>query len=443
LAGSEETARTVAPADGADSPGAGTDAGGTVARGPLHGLRILALEQYGAGPFGTSQLVDLGADVIKVEDPSSGGDVGRSVPPFRSEDSSLFFETFNRGKRSILLDVENPSGRAVFDRLVEKSDAVFANVRGDVPEKLKIRYSDLRHLNERIVCCFLTSYGMTGSAQAEPGYDYIMQGRAGWMSLTGGPDEPPAKAGLSVVDFSTGLAAAMALLAGVVAARQTGIGTDCDVALFDVAVSMLSYVATWHLSGGYQPRRMPMSAHPSMVPFQNFPTADGWIVVACPKEKFWSRLVEELGKPEWKTDPEYASFEARRRNADRVVPELCELFSKRSTDEWLAALSSKGIPCGPVNDVRRALADPLVAERGMIVETEHPSLGRVRQVAGATRMGGAGPVCERGPLLGEHTREVLEEVLGLRDDEIESLGTAGGFGERSGRVQAGDARDGD
>src|ERR1019366_6912119 len=159
-----------------------------------------------------------------------------------SEDGSLFFETFNRGKRSVLLDIENPSGRAVFDRLVTLSDAVFANVRGDVPEKLRIRYADLRHLNERIVCCFLTSYGMTGSAKSEPGYDYIMQGRAGWMSLTGGPDEPPQKAGLSVVDFSTGLAAAMALLAGVIAARQTGVGTDCDVALFDVAVSMLSYV---------------------------------------------------------------------------------------------------------------------------------------------------------------------------------------------------------
>ena len=175
------------------------------------------------------------------------------------------------------------------------------------------------------------------------------------MSLTGSPEEPPQKTGLSLVDYSTGLAAVMALLAGVISARETGQGTDCDVALFDTAISMLSYVATWNLSGDFEPQRTPMSSHPSLIPFQNLPTADGWIVVACAKEKFWRRLVDLLGKPEWKTDPEYATFEARRRNSVAVVGELCRLFKERSTDEWLAMLVPAGVPCGPVNDVRGAL----------------------------------------------------------------------------------------
>ncbi|MCU1491349.1 MAG: putative CoA-transferase family protein [Acidimicrobiaceae bacterium] len=392
-------------------------------------MRILALEQYGAGPFGTAQLVDLGADVIKIEDPATGGDVGRAVPPFRNSDGSLFFETFNRGKRSVLLDLRNASGRAVFDQLVASSDAVFANVRGDVPEKLGIRYSDLCHLNRSIVCCFLTSFGVTGSEQADPGYDYVMQGRAGWMSLTGSPDEAPQKTGLSLVDFSTGLAAAMALLAGVIAARETGVGTECDVALFDTAISMLSYVATWHLSEGYEPTRTALSAHPSLIPFQNFPTADGWLVVACAKEKFWRRLVDVIGKPEWKSAPEYATFEARRRNADLVVHQLCQLFSERSTADWLEILVPAGVPCGPVNDVSGALSDPLVAEREMIVETSHPSLGAVRQVASSARVGGHGPVIRRGPLLGEHTNEVLTEVLGLDGNELKRLDAVGAFGD--------------
>jgi crotonobetainyl-CoA:carnitine CoA-transferase CaiB-like acyl-CoA transferase len=396
--------------------------------GPLHGLRILALEQYGAGPFGTSQLVDLGAEVIKIEDPHSGGDVGRTVPPYRTDDASLFFETFNRGKKSVLLDLGNPPGRAIFEQLVCRSDAVFANVRGDVPEKLRIRYADLRVLNEKIVCCFLTSFGTSGSQQCAPGYDYVMQGRAGWMSLTGEPDGPPEKSGLSLVDFSTGLAAAMALVSAVLGARESGTGADCDVALFDTAVSMLSYVGTWQLSRGYEAPRMSMSAHPSLIPFQNFPTSDGWIVVACAKEKFWRRLVDVLGRPEWKDDPAYCNFEARSRNAGVLKGLLCERFIEHPSYYWIRLLEDAGVPCGPVNDVAHALADPLITERGLVVETEHPSLGVVRQIASPARVGNSLPASKRAPLLGENTREVLSKTLGLSDVELDRLASDGAFG---------------
>lgn len=208
---------------------------------PLEDLRIVAVEQYGAGPFGSVHLADLGAQVIKIEDPRAGGDVGRYVPPYAEGEDSLFFETFNRNKRSISLDLGTAAGRGVFEQLVAVSDVVYSNLRGDVPEKLCIRYDDLKHLNPRIVCVALTGFGMTGPRKREPGYDYVLQGLAGWMELTGEPDGPPTKSGLSLVDYSGGFVAAISLLAGVHAARRDGVGMDCDVSLYDTAVSMLTY----------------------------------------------------------------------------------------------------------------------------------------------------------------------------------------------------------
>lgn len=407
---------------------------------PLEDLTILALEQYGAGPFATAQLVDLGADVIKIEDPASGGDIGRSVPPYVTGDASLFFETFNRGKRSVFLDLATVSGREVFESLVKHADAVFANVRGDVPEKLGLRYEDLSHLNEKIVCCFLTAYGMGGSEQDTPGYDYVMQGRAGWMSLTGEPEGPPEKTGLSLVDYSTGLAAATALIAAVHAARRTGKGTDCDVALFDTAIGMLTYVGTWHLSRGYLPARTPNSAHPSLIPFQNFQTSDGWIVVACAKEKFWRRLVNALDSEELASESKFSTFELRKQYGAQLVTELCQLFKRRSTSEWLEILKNARVPCGPVNDVTMALADPLVAERGLIIETDHPSLGTVHQLAGPVRVGTFSPVLRRGPLLGENTVEVISDLLGLSGEQVDRLARDGAFGERSMKLGTEDGR---
>ncbi|MBC7763807.1 MAG: CoA transferase, partial [Candidatus Saccharibacteria bacterium] len=215
---------------------------------PLAGIRILALEQFGAGPFGTSHLADLGAEVIKIEDPNAGGDVGRYVPPYASGEDSLFFETFNRGKKSIALDLGTAAGRAIFERLVSVSGAVYSNLRGDVPKKIGITYDDLKGFNPAIVCCSLSGFGMTGPRQAEPGYDYVIQGLTGWMDITGEPDGPPTKSGLSLVDFSTGYVAALALLAGLHAAQRDGEGMDCDVSLYDTALSMLTYPGVWHLN---------------------------------------------------------------------------------------------------------------------------------------------------------------------------------------------------
>ena len=211
---------------------------------PLEDVRIVALEQYGAGPFATMHLADLGAEVIKIEDPGAGGDIARYLPPFQTEDSSLFFETYNRNKRSLVLDIRNPAGRGVFNDLVACSDAVFSNLRGDVPALLKILYDDLKEINPRIVCCSLSGFGMTGPRAHQPGYDYILQGLCGWMALTGDPDGPPTKSGLSMVDFSGGFVAAIALLTGIHAARRDGAGMDCDLSLFDTAISLLGYLGT-------------------------------------------------------------------------------------------------------------------------------------------------------------------------------------------------------
>lgn len=405
----------------------------------LGGLRVLAIEQYAAGPFATAQLVDLGADVIKIEDPESGGDTGRLVPPYATGDASLFFETFNRGKRSVTIDLASAGGRRVFEMLVSRSDAVFANVRGDIPKKLGLRYADLCRINPRIVCCFLTAYGLGGQRCTEPGYDYLMQGQAGWMLLNGEPGCPPEKTGLSLVDFTTGFAATGALLAGVEAAHRTGRGRDCEVALYDVALSLLTYLGTWHLTAGYLPTRTAQSAHPSLVPFQNFRTSDGWIVVACAKQKFWAYLADAVGKPEWAEDPDYQDFDARRKNAEPLLEDLAAIFREATTADWLVRLTRYGVPCGPVNDIKQALSDPEVAARGLVVETEHPRLGNVRQLAGPLRVGSFDPVRTRAPFLGEHTSEVLEMVLDLDGDAIEQLVAEGAFGRPEAVVRPGHA----
>lgn len=395
---------------------------------PLSDVRIIALEQYGAGPFGSVHLADLGAEVIKIEDPRTGGDVGRYVPPFAEGEDSLFFETFNRNKRSLSLDVSTQAGRRVLEDLVRVGDVMYSNMRGDVPARLRITYDDLKDINPAIVCCSLSAFGMTGPRAAEPGYDYILQGIAGWMSLTGEPDSPPAKSGLSLVDYCGGLVAAMAVLAGVHAARRDGVGMDCDVSLFDTAISMLSYPATWHLNGGFEAARTRHSAHPSLVPFQNFEAADGWMVVGCAKEKFWQRLADVLGHPEWATDERFATFDDRRRNAGVLLPLLEDAFRTRTVSEWLEHLGAAGVPCGPINTVADALADEHTAARAMIVETEHPRFGTVRQPASPLRVGPVVTEHRRAPQRNEDFDHVVRELLGYDDATIDSLTAAGAFG---------------
>jgi crotonobetainyl-CoA:carnitine CoA-transferase CaiB-like acyl-CoA transferase len=395
---------------------------------PLADIRVIAIEQYGAGPFGSLQLADMGADVIKIEDPRTGGDVGRYVPPFQEDEDSLFFETFNRNKRSLSLDLSTAAGRAVLEDLVTLSDAVYSNLRGDVPERLRIRYADLRHLNPRIVCVSLSGFGTTGPRRREPAYDYLLQGLAGWMSITGEPDGPPTKSGLSLVDYAGGLVAALALVAGVHAARRDGAGMDCDLSLFDVAIALTTYLATWHLNGGFHPRRMPSSSHPSLVPFQNFAATDGWIVVACPKEKFWRRLTVAIGRSELADDPRFADFAARARHADELRRILGDEFSQASVSEWVERLEAAGVPCAPINDIPAALADPQTTARGLVLEVEHPRWGTLREPASPLKVGPSSMPRRRAPRRHEHAPAILEDLLGYTAKRIARLEAEGAFG---------------
>ncbi len=395
---------------------------------PLADLRILAVEQFGAGPWATLQLADLGAEVIKIEDPSVGGDVGRYVPPYQEGEDSLFFETFNRNKLSLSLDLRHDEARGVLEDLVRHSHVVFSNLRGDQPARLGLTFEALRDVNPRIVCCSLSGFGTTGPRVAQGGYDYVMQGLAGWMSLTGEPEGPPTKSGLSLVDLSAGYVAAIAILAGVRRAEREGIGCDCDISLLETALAELMYVGTWVASRGYAPQRMAQSAHPSLVPFQNVPTADGWIVVAAPKEKFWRAVCEVIERPELAADERFRDFAARDRHRDELVPLLNEAFRNRPSSEWLERLTAAGVPCGPVNDVAGALRDPQVEARRGLVEYEHPRLGTVREVASPLRVGPEEQPLRRAPFRGEHTERVLVELCGYSRARARELAAAGTFG---------------
>ncbi|GJD52143.1 Acetyl-CoA:oxalate CoA-transferase [Methylobacterium crusticola] len=374
---------------------------------PLAGLRVLSVEQYGAGPFGTQHLADLGADVVKVENLTDGGDVGRHVGPhFLEPGDSHFYEAFNRNKRSIALDLKAPDGRAVLRALARDADAVFNNLRGDLPAKLGLDHASLAEVNPALVCVHLSAYGRTGSRAAWPGYDYLMQAEAGYLSVTGEPDGPPARMGLSIIDLMTGTTAAMALLAGVLAARRTGRGRDYDVSLFDVALHNLCYVGTWYLNGGTVTTRAPRSSHPSLTPSQLYRTADGWIFIMCQKEKFFRVLADLVGHPEWPDDPDFATFAARLRNRPRVNAAIDEALSHRTTAAWMAILGGK-VPVAPVHDVREALENPFAHEQERIVDFAHERHGPVRGIASPVRVAGAAHPTAAAPALGQDTEALL------------------------------------
>jgi crotonobetainyl-CoA:carnitine CoA-transferase CaiB-like acyl-CoA transferase len=396
-------------------------------RPPLDGLRILAVSQFGAGPFGTQMLADLGADIIKIEDPGVGGDSARYVPPFQGEADSPYFQSFNRGKRSVSLNLRHPDGQAVLHDLVRVSDAVFNNARGDLPDKLGLTYDLLKEINPRVVCCSLTGYGRTGPRAAEPAFDYLVQGYAGYMAVTGEPDGPPGKCGVSVIDFAGGYAAMVGLMVGLFDAQRTGVGRDVDISLLDTAVSMLSYFAVWTLNRDWIAERTRSSAHQTIVPAQNFPTRDGWIVIFCNKDKFWRDLVETLGAPELAEDARFRTFADRFANKDALLPLLQARFATRTTSEWLDRLRGR-VPCAPVNDVRQALADPQVLARDMIVEVEHPDFGPLREVRSPVRTEGEIRHPARAPRLGEHTDQILREILSYSDGTIARLRATGVIG---------------
>jgi crotonobetainyl-CoA:carnitine CoA-transferase CaiB-like acyl-CoA transferase len=393
----------------------------------LAGLRIVSVSQFGAGPFGTQLLADLGAEVIKVEDPAVGGDVSRQVGPYAVDGDSLYFQSFNRGKKSLTLDLKHPEGQAVLRDLARVSHAVYNNLRGDLPARLGLTYSALRDVNPAVVCCSLSGFGATGPRVAEPAFDYLIQGFAGWMSVTGEPGGPPGKCGVSVVDFAGGYASMAALLAGLWDAQRTGVGRDIDISLLDTAVSMLSYFAIWALNRDWQADRVADSGHQSLVPAQNFPTRDGWIVVFCNKEKFWQALIDAMGLPEVGRDPRFATFADRHAHRDALLPVLTTRFAQRTTADWLARLRGR-VPCAPVNTIAQALADEQVRARDMIVEVAHPQFGVLREVASPVRTAGTARTPAPAPRLGHHTDEILGGLLQYDAARIVALRASGALG---------------
>jgi succinate---hydroxymethylglutarate CoA-transferase len=377
---------------------------------PLEGIRVLAIEQYGAGPAGTIYLADLGAEVIKVEDLREGGDIGRHVGPyFFAPGDSQFFQTFNRNKRSIALDLSRPEARAVLRDLARTAEGEFDNLRGDLPAKLGLTYAQLKEANPRIVCVHLSAYGREGRRAAWPGYDYLMQAEAGHMSLTGEPDGAPQRYGLSVVDLMTGLAAAFALLAGILGARATGQGRDLDTSLFDLALFNLNYPGTWYLNAGHVQGREKRGGHPSLVPSQLFRTRDSWLFVMCNKEKFWALLAAALGHPEWASDPRYSTFKARLERRDEVARLVEKELLEKDTAHWLTHLSGK-IPVAPVYDVKQALDSPLVAERASVQDFAYPDGRSARLIANPIRSAGTEWPRRAAPALGADTDALLREI---------------------------------
>jgi crotonobetainyl-CoA:carnitine CoA-transferase CaiB-like acyl-CoA transferase len=399
---------------------------------PLADIRVLSLEQFGAGPWGTLQLADLGAEVIKIEDPSVGGDVARYMQPLQTGSDSVYFESFNRGKHSVTLDLKNDTGRAVFEDLVRHSDALLSNLRGDQPARLRITYKHLAPLNPRIVCVSLSGYGTTGPRASEGAYDATIQALAGWMSVTGGPDEPPTRSGLSLVDFAGGYVAALATVAGIWRARRDGVGGDADLSLFETALAQLNYMGAWAATGGWKHRRMPESAHQSVIPFQAFRASDGFIVVAGAKDSLWKKFCDAIERPDLAEDPAYANAGARDQARDALLPVLREVMLRRTVSDWSERMRRHGVPSAPIKAIDDALIDEQTVARGSVIEYDHPTLGHVRMTGSPFGEGLTGGVARRGPLLGEHTAEILRRVCGYDDTRLAEVGRYGAFGDPAG-----------
>jgi crotonobetainyl-CoA:carnitine CoA-transferase CaiB-like acyl-CoA transferase len=358
---------------------------------PLAGTRILTVEQFGAGPYGSMFLADLGAEVIKIENAETGGDTARQIGPrFLGEADSEYFQTFNTGKKSVTLDLKSEEGREALRGLAATADAVMNNLRGDQPEKLGLDYQTLSAVNPAIVCLHISAYGRDNDRKAWPGYDFLMQAEAGLMALTGEPDGPPQRFGSSLIDFMTGMTGMVGLLSCIMNARRTGKGCDVDVSLFDVALHQLSYPGTWFINGGPMPSRLARGAHQSVSPVQTVRTRDGWVYVMCMKEKFWEALARGIGRPEYLSDPRFATPAARRQNSAELTRVLDEAMSAKTTAEWLEVLTGH-LPVAPVYDVAHAVANPFVETVGMVRTVPHPAKPDFRMFANPLKIDGQRP----------------------------------------------------
>ncbi len=387
---------------------------------PLQGIRIVAIEQYGAGPFATQHLADMGAEVIKIENPHDGGDVGRAVGPhYFGPGDSHFYQAFNRNKKSVKLDLKHEKGREILHKLLEHADAVFDNLRGDLPEKLGLTYESLKHIKKDLVCVHLSAYGREGERANWPGYDYLMQAEAGYLSLTGEPDGPPSRFGLSIIDLMTGTTAALGLVSAILGARQSGIGRDVDVSLYDVAIHNLAYLSTWYLNGGHVTGRAPRSGHPSLVPSQLYKTQDGWIFIMCNKEKFWPVLAQTIGRPEWAQREQYNSYKARLANREQYNADIESVTITDTTENWMKKFAGK-VPASPVYDVAQALDNPFLHSRQGVVKTQTPDGREILGVANPIKYAGDQAPLRAAPAMGADTDELLRQS-GFSMDQIKIL----------------------
>ena len=396
--------------------------------GPLDGIRVLDLSRVLAGPFCTQMLADLGAEVIKVERPGVGDETRTWGPPYvRDADGadtteSAYYLCANRNKRSVTIDFSRPQGVALVKRLLARSDVLVENFKVGGLAKFGLGYEQLREELPGLVYCSITGFGQTGPYAPRPGSDKMAQGMGGLISITGEPDRPPSKVPVAINDIVTGMYTAVALLSALRHRDATGEGQQVDVGLLDVQVSWLANVASNYLVGGKIPRRLG-TAHPNSVPYQVFPTGDGFIIIAANNDGQFERFCRAAGTPELLEDPDFASNALRVRNRDRLIPLIETVTRTRGTDAWMEALEAAGVPCAPVNTIDRVFADPQIEARGMQIRMPHPLAdGDVRLVGSPMRLTRT-PVSYRRapPTLGQHTDEVLAEVLDLSEGERDAL----------------------
>jgi crotonobetainyl-CoA:carnitine CoA-transferase CaiB-like acyl-CoA transferase len=372
---------------------------------PLEGIRVLTLEQFGAGPYGTMFLAELGAEVIKIEAPE--GDPSRQVGPYKlGHDDSEYFQAWNLGKKSVTLDLKSRAGRVRFEELVKSADCVVNNMRGTQPARLGIDYPSLCRIKPSIVCLHISAYGRGNERKDWPGYDFLMQAEAGLMELTGDPEGAPTRVGVSLIDSMSGLTGIVGLLSCLLRARTTGKGCDVDTCLYDVAMHQLNYPGTWYLNEGDVSPRLPRSAHLSLAPVQTFPTRDGWIFIMCMTQKFWLSLCQAMGRADLVADPRFPDPNTRAKNRAELGAALDPTFRTRTTAEWLANFNGL-LPAAPVYRLDQALDSGFAEETGMVSSVPHSAKGMLRVIANPIRIDGQRPAQAACSALGADNEQIL------------------------------------
>ena len=385
------------------------------------GVRVLDLSRMLAGPYGSMLMADLGAEVIKIEDPDGGDPMRRMGPPFLPGGESAYFLSINRNKKSLALDLTRPGGREVFLDLVRVADIVWDNFRPGILERLGCAHARLRALNPRLICCSISAFGRAGPYRDWPAFDLALQAMGGGMSLTGEDGRAPVRMGLPIADLAGGMFGAFAVAGALYRRERTGQGGLVDLSLLDCQVSLLTYLAQYFWTDGKVPGPMG-SGHSSVVPYQALPAADGYLVVAVFAEKFWAGFCRAIDRPDLQRDPRFDTNGLRVANRAHLVPLLEERFRTRSAAEWLERLQREGVPAAPINRLDQVLTDPQVLLRQMVVTMDHPRHGALPMLGTPVKVdGGLGLEVEPAPSLGQHTGEVLRGLLGYPDERLAAL----------------------